>query len=95
MPADLIARLRQTPATGEASRAMGEASDRIEADARLLWGVVHNIKGERGKPRWSAVREAVGCGSGVAAELCRRFAADPDATWEGRRGWVPDMGGRP
>ena len=32
----------------------------------------------RGTQRWVAMRDAFGCGSGVANALCRRFGFDPD-----------------
>ena len=32
----------------------------------------------RGTQRWVAMKDAFGCGSGVANALCRRFGFDPD-----------------
>jgi len=32
----------------------------------------------RGTQRWIAMKDAFGCGSGVAHALCRRFGFDPD-----------------
>jgi hypothetical protein len=78
---DRIAALLRSQAA-EIERLRAEA----RADAKLLWGVAHNVKGKRGRIRWAAVRDAVGCGSSVAAELCRRFGVDPDEE-RGSTGW--------
>jgi len=46
----------------------------------ILWGIVHNAHPRRpGKqPRWACVRDAIGCGAGVAMTLCSKFDANPD-----------------
>lgn len=50
----------------------------------LIGRVVRNVKGpskyrsKYGTPRWALVRDAFGCGSGVATALCREFGFDPD-----------------
>lgn len=36
-------------------------------------------------PRWVAVMDTFGCGSGYAHELCRRFGLDPDTNISGAR----------
>lgn len=50
------------------------------ADDRLLKGVVQNAgyNSATRSPRWAAVMNAIGCGSTVAQNLCRRFDFDPD-----------------
>ena len=54
-------------------------------EASLIWGVMHNLHGNRRNtlPRWALVRDAFGTGSGVATALCRRFDLDPDEVLKG------------
>ncbi|WP_241149530.1 hypothetical protein [Pseudomonas viridiflava] len=46
----------------------------------LLRRAVRAVGGSRRntRPRWALVRDAFGCGSGVATALCRRFGFDPE-----------------
>jgi hypothetical protein len=53
-------------------------------ERELIERVVRNVKGpskyrsKYGTARWVLVRDAFGCGSGVANALCREFGFDPD-----------------
>lgn len=91
----LIAAAESTAAKDAEIAELRQRAEKAEADARRLWGVVHNIKGKRDRTRWAAVRDAIGCGSQAAMELCRRFDTDPDATWHPTRGWQADAASQP
>lgn len=49
-------------------------------DRDLIWGVMHNMRGDNrsGTPRWVLVRNLFAVGSTVAHALCREFELDPD-----------------
>jgi hypothetical protein len=46
----------------------------------LIWRIVHNAGRNRHgtTPRWAAVNEAIGCGSGVACAMCAAVGLDAD-----------------
>jgi len=62
-------------------KALGVAHSKVSILDKIVWGLVHNagrcITSGRVE-RWSAVMEAVGCGSTQAHELCRQHGLDPD-----------------
>lgn len=47
-------------------------------DEDLIKRAVRNARAKAGRPKWTAVADAFGLGSTYAAQLCRRFAIDPD-----------------
>lgn len=49
-------------------------------ERELLERVMRNIRATTRyrQPRWVLVKDAFGCGSGVANALCREFGLDPD-----------------
>lgn len=53
-----------------------------KSDAAWVEDAVRNAKprhrGRRKHPRWVAVMDTFGCGSGYANALCRRFGFNPD-----------------
>lgn len=47
---------------------------------QLIWGAIANAKNTEFSPRplWAVVRDIFGCGSTMAADLCREHKFDPD-----------------